>query len=174
MKSTSRIGDTLPQTRPQRHPNEGLGGAWDVEQPELPGLSAAPSTIAEHLAGIYRAWQEAVDEAGGTVWLAASMEKSHPGVSLRVRHALDSKGEVQKSTLDMLAHVGPDAKARMVFLAGLCELWGCEPPQLKRIVTDAEIGRATVEELEEAGKIGEALKQRIAKRLGCDVGAIRR
>lgn len=172
MSQAPRIARSSPAEAPARHPHEGCGaGAGPVQLPlNLP----ADATIAQHVDGIYRAWQEAVDEAGGTVWLAASLGKSHPDVGRRVRHEADDKHDVKETTLKMVGHIGPDAKARLVFLAGLCELWGCEPPQLKRVVTEEQIGRATLEVLEESGKVGEAIKQALAKKLRCDVGALRR
>ncbi len=161
----------LPQGHTQRTPNGGLGSRRG-EQLEL--VPRDSSSVAEHIDGLHRVLGEAVEEAGGTVWLAASMEKPHPEVSLRVRRAPDSKGVTQKATLDMVAHLATDLQARAVFLAGLCDLWGFEPPAPKRLTTVEERYQALMAEIEEANGMGKALIDRAAKRLRTDSGAFRR
>ena len=163
---------SLPHERPQSDPKMGSGVVGGGEQLAL--QLRETGTISQHIDGIYQAFQQAVERAGGVVWLAASMEKPLPGVSLKVRHAPDSKGETQRATLDMLGHVGADPGARLTFLAALCDLWGCEPPELKRIATTEEKYEALLAEIEDANGVGKSIVERAARRLGTDAGAFRR
>lgn len=140
--------------KPQRLPNAGLGGDGGTPESQL-DLALPPTVreIAEYIEGIYkRCWEPAVEVAGGIMWLAASMGRPYPAVSLRVRHAPDSKGEIQKSTLDMVGHIASDRTAREVFLYGLCDEWEYDHPQRRHVPTAEEKREAMAVELSERRK----------------------
>lgn len=127
-ESTSRVvSKTRPQATPKQSSQSVTGSAGGTsEQLAIDFVQA--NTIAHHIEDLYRVFQGLVEEFGGVVALAASMEKPVPGVGLRVRHAPDSKGEIQKATLDMLGHVVADPNCRLRLLSALSAMWGFKVP----------------------------------------------
>jgi hypothetical protein len=89
-------------------------------------------------------------------------------VSLRVRHAPDSKGDLQETTLSMIGHVGPDPEARLLFVNLLCDEWDLERTKPKQLKTEHEKFRALVKSLRRCGDLGEAAIQKAARELGID------
>ncbi len=67
-----------------------------------------------------------------------------------------------------------DPKGAKELLPALNEIAGCLPPQPKRVASQRELLIALLEEIEESGGLGDALKERAAKRLGTDKGVFRR
>jgi hypothetical protein len=179
MRPMSAIGSNLPPSDPQREPNG------------VSGDRKGRVSVAERIQELHEVLQAGVAEYGGTMALANELGKSHTDVSLRVRRAADSKGQIQRASLDILGHVTADEKARLRVLfelmerwgdrvesdelraaferqlAGLCHRLGFEAPVRRRVVTpedDAAECRAILESLPEPQRT--AFRQERAKRLG--------
>lgn len=168
MASRSVTASTMRADAPPRHPHigEGADGGEVFDR---------PLTVAAAVDRLYEGWQKAIDEAGGTIWLAASMERSHPDVSKRVRHVRNDKGEVMKTTLDMVGHIlvdDPDdkekknEKARAVFVAFVNDLCGYEMPKKKRRQKSPE--EKAAESKQELLKFGEKGREAVERIFGDD------
>lgn len=165
------MGSVSPKQGPQSHPQLVTGSVTGDAQTSF-NLDVTKS-ISGHIDDVYKAMQIAVEAYGGTVALAASMEKSLPGISLRVRHERDSKGDVQEATLSMVGHIASDHEARLVFLHALCDAWGRKHTEANNEPTTEEKYRALVSRL--AGSpAGEAILSDAARAGGFNAGAFRR
>jgi hypothetical protein len=129
-------------------------------------------SVKELIADLHGALQEAVEDYGGTVALAAKMGKGHGEISLRVRREEDSHGQIQKAHLDLVAYVVEDRKARMRFINGLLKRWGCKPAELMREPTPEEKLRLILARLD--GASGEAILKDAAESAGYDSAIFRR
>lgn len=115
----------------------------------------------------------ALTELGGLDWAAVALghKASYASKLSEALHGVDGRKPAIDTLLLVLSQGGEEARA---VLALLCDVAGCEAPRPKRLATDAEIVAALSAEVDDAGPIGKALLQRIAARLGCDVGSVRR
>jgi len=160
---------SVTRKNPRRAPEVGVGQERGQQELSLRQQQSIASIIDE----LYEVFQAAVDASGGTVVLAASMEKGLTQVSLRVRHAPDSKGEVQRATLDMLGHVVADQNGRRAFLFGLCDRWNFKHPDQKCDPSVQERYRFLLARLAGSAS-GDAILKDAAEANGYDVGIFRR
>lgn len=124
MPSKSVTSKVSAHAQPNGTPTKDSGAVGGAGQ--LPLFNPSIASLIEDL---HAALGVAVEAYGGTYALAAAMEKNHGEVSLRVRRAPDSKGQVQKATFDLLAFVAADPNARLVFLTQLLTRWGYKAPE---------------------------------------------
>ncbi len=155
-------------------PDKGYRSLTPADQTEIPFPAASElDRIGDHVEAVYGAMREAVETFGGTVAFAAAAEVPVPKMSMRLRRADDGKSQ-QLAHLDYLGVLAADPAARMTFLAALSDLWGCMPPQPKRVATQEEQLAALLAEIEDMNGTGKDLLKRAAKRIGADAGAFRR
>lgn len=145
------------------HPCNGQG----VDKGEQVPLDFSSQT-AEQIAILYYALQAGLEVFGGADALAAEIGKSRQLTRLRVMRKQDTKGETQKSTLDMLAHITADPHARWKVLTELCSAWGAKPPEARHQPTAEEKLRALQQALDAAGEVGGDIRRRAAKAGGFD------
>jgi hypothetical protein len=132
------------------------------------------ASVADQIAILYNALQAGVDVFGGIDAIASETKKSAPLTRLKIFRRPDSKGDVQKSTLDLLAHVVADPHARAVFLGALLDSWGFKPAEPKTDPNDTDMLRAVMLALDAAGDLGDDVRKRAAKAGGFDPAAFRR
>lgn len=158
----NRMPMVVPSLAPQSEPQNGLGV----------GKGPVHPSVGDLIDDLHNALQKAVVDYGGVTALAEAMGKSTSDVSLRVRRAEDSKKQVQKASLDLLAHVAADPKARHTFVACLLAAWGYKAPELAREPSSEEKLNALLLTLK--GDAGEAILERAAELSGFDVKSFRR
>jgi hypothetical protein len=156
MPSKASTRQVSPSQPTNGHPTKDSGAVGGPGQ--LPLFQA---TVASLIEDLHASLIAAVDAYGGTYALAAAMEKNHGEVSLRVRRAPDSKGQVQKATFDLLAFVAADANARTVFLTQLLARWGFKAPEPASAPTAEEQLHALLAALD--GVAGASVKEAAAK-----------
>lgn len=132
-----------------------------------------PQRIRDLTSAISSSLASAISALGGLDWAAASLGRKLT-YSSKISEALHGV-EGRRPTVDLLALVlsqgGDEARA---VLALMCDAGGFEAPRPKHIATDAEIVAALRAEIDDTGPAGKALAERVAKRLGVDIGAVRR
>lgn len=121
---------------------------------------------------VYNAFARAVRAVGGFEWLCAALDRP-PSYISKMGEALNRDG-TRHVHLDWLVPLFDEQEGSRVLLEYLCERCGYEPPRRKRNVTPEELHRALIDELEDAGGVGDAVLERAARRLGVDRGAFRK
>lgn len=127
--------------------------------------------VSDDTTDLYSVVRAAIERAGGIEWLTAALDREPSYVS-KISEGLNRR-EGRHAQLDWLAPLLRDPRAARELLTGLCALCGFEPPQPRRVVTREEVATAILDVLADAGDVGEALRERVARRLGTDVGAVR-
>jgi 16S rRNA C967 or C1407 C5-methylase (RsmB/RsmF family) len=131
----------------------------------------AQQRVSDDTTALYAVVRLAIEKAGGIDWLTSALDREPSYVS-KISEGLNRR-EGRHAHLDWLAPLLSDPIAARELLTGLCGLCGYEPPQRRRVATREEVAAAVLDVLAEAGEVGEALRERVARRLGTDVGAVR-
>ncbi len=121
---------------------------------------------------IYAAFRAAMEAAGGLDWLVATLDRE-PSYGSRISDALGRRDH-RYLIADWFVPLLHDAQGAAILLAALANMAGYEPPKPKRVATRDELLSALLDEIEDAGGVGAALKERAAKRIGTDSGAFRK
>lgn len=160
-------------------PGASLGSTREAEAQALPArpqLRLAFGNISDRLgdvADLRRLFREMVEIAGGVEWLAISIGKPITYAS-KISEALAGVDGRHIQLEVWLPPLLEDARAKQLWCAWNNERCGYEAPKPKRVVTRDEMFAALLDELEDAGGVGDALRERAAKRIGTDKGAFRK
>lgn len=121
---------------------------------------------------LYAAFRAAMEAAGGMDWLVATLDRE-PSYASRISDALGRRDH-RHLIADWFVPLLHDAEGARVLLSALADMAGYEPPKPKRVATRDELLSALLDELEDAGNVGAAVKERAAKRINTDAGAFRK
>jgi hypothetical protein len=122
--------------------------------------------------GLYAAVRAAIVEAGGVDWLAEALDRE-PSYSSKVSEGVNRR-DGRHAHVDWIAPLLDDPAAMAILLGWLCERAGFEAPRRRKTITREEFAAELLAEVDESGALGEALKERVARRLGVRVDQVKR
>lgn len=149
-----------------------------------PGSRSTPTQVPLRMSDVQRIRDQttalssrmltAVSALGGLDWAAVALGRKMT-YSSKLSEAfggVDNRRPTIDVLLLILSQGGDEAAEVLRFLC--CDVAGREMPRTKHVATDAEITAALRQEIDDTGPAGKALAERIAARLGVDVGSVKR